>query len=211
MNFDAVMAIVTGFEGDTEFMYRDTSDAGLITIGVGHQLGPPSAPLPEIFQLKFVHDTHGAATRQDVQADIDALAKLPHGAHYRAHYYKNPPTIVGSGVKLTLPTAERRHLLRQDLKYFVDRLRMEFYRFDSFPEPAQEALLDMAFNLGFERAKHPKHPGLWGYPILLRAVRERRWTDAAAQCHRRGPSEGRNHWTELQFKEAARVDRSVIR
>ena len=67
-------------------------------------------------------------------------------------------------------------------------------KWNTYAEPAQEALFDMAFNLGLG--------GLKKFPHMLRAVDAGDWATAAAQCHREGISEERNRATAALFLQA---------
>ncbi len=69
---------------------------------------------------------------------------------------------------------------------------------EPFPDPAQAAMLDMAFNLGVS--------GLMKFSKLCSAALSGDWATAAAECHRKGISEERNHWTEQMFQRAAIID-----
>jgi lysozyme len=86
-------------------------------------------------------------------------------------------------------------LLAADIASFEGQLAAELPNWNSYPEPAQEALFDMAFNLGLN--------GLKKFPSMLAAVDAGEWETAAAECHRRGINEDRNQQTAALFRQAA--------
>jgi len=67
---------------------------------------------------------------------------------------------------------EAEHLLDNDLTVVVEELRGALSFFGALDETRQVVLVDMAFNLGIVR--------LMGFKLMLAAVREARWNDAAA-------------------------------
>jgi len=82
-----------------------------------------------------------------------------------------------------------------DIERFEDALRAQLPAWDTYPEPAQLALFDMAFNLGVS--------GLFRkFPKMIAAVRARDWATAAAQCHRNGIQDARNEETADLFRQA---------
>jgi GH24 family phage-related lysozyme (muramidase) len=81
-----------------------------------------------------------------------------------------------------------------DVTTFEAQLLKVLPNWHSYPGPAQEALFDMAFNLGLG--------GLLKFPTLLKAVNEGDWATAAAQCHRRGIQNARNQATAALFLQA---------
>ena len=68
--------------------------------------------------------------------------------------------------------------------------------FDAFPAQAQEALLDMAFQLGARGLVNK-------FPHLVASVKARDWKTCAVQCHRAGIQEWRNVATADLFRHAA--------
>jgi GH24 family phage-related lysozyme (muramidase) len=74
--------------------------------------------------------------------------------------------------------------------------------FPLFPELAQEALLDMAFQLGAG--------GLMSkFPHLALAAKAQDWQSCADQCHRAGIQEWRNTATADLFRRAAGVSNAT--
>ena len=84
----------------------------------------------------------------------------------------------------------------QDVDAFRVALRSLLPEFDQYPAPAQEALLDMAFQLGAE--------GLIDkFPHLISSVKASDWKTCSVQCHRAGIQEWRNVATADLFRRAA--------
>src|SRR6185369_8603303 len=108
---------------------------------------------------------------------------------------------------------------------FLPQLRRYFKGFDSFPLPAREALIDMAYNMGVGSDEHTvkakkkgeedkvvKARGLASYKNLVRAVRAGDWQTASLHCWRKPSNaahpehaEARNAWTKKRFEEAERL------
>ena len=80
------------------------------------------------------------------------------------------------------------------MESFENQLAAALPKWHTYPEPVQEALFDMAFNLGLG--------GLKKFTTLLHAVNTGDWATAAAQCHRIGISEERNRATAALFLQA---------
>lgn len=188
MDYDAAIKMIAQFEGDIPYMYLDTK--GNVTVGVGHNIGRPATCVTAATSLGFVRkDTGASATREEVAADLAALRGLPYGQKFPAEYY-------APHIKLELPAAVRRRLLRADLGTYVADLHDRFPRFDTFPECAQLALLDMDFNLG------PKFDEFVNLSAAANATPPR-WEACAKECHRKGPNEARNAATKELFHRAA--------
>ena len=64
--------------------------------------------------------------------------------------------------------------------------------YDSFPLPAQVALLDMIYNLGAG--------GLGKFQQMKSVIEAGQWEEAAGQCRRAGIQQARNDWAAGQFR-----------
>jgi hypothetical protein len=86
-----------------------------------------------------------------------------------------------------------------------------FAGFDSYPLPAREALIDIAYNAGvgdeekIVGGKTHKATGLHAFRHLRQAVESGDWLAAARASHRSSSRETRNKWTRELFEEAARI------
>ncbi len=168
-------------EGVVPHLYLDT--LGLVTCGVGHMIPNPNA----MAGIPMVHPTGEEASLVDKVTEwyrVKALepARLP--AYYAAN------------TSLRMTPEAITTLQDEDVDGFRQGLRSLLPGFDQFPEPAQEALLDMAFQLGAK--------GLIDkFPHLVASVKARNWQACAAECHRAGIQEWRNVATADLFHRAA--------
>jgi type VI secretion system secreted protein VgrG len=87
-------------------------------------------------------------------------------------------------------------LLESDIAGMEAGVSANFQNYDAYPVQAQDALLDMAFNLGV-------HGLVAHFPRLKAAAEAQDWNTCAAQCHRNGISDSRNQKTVALFHEAA--------
>ena len=144
-------------EGLTTWMYLDTANPPVVTCGIGHAL----FTLEDCLALPW--DQPEATVRYDYRG---ILGKPP---GYKAGWYEQFTTS-------RLPEIFIRELVERDIDRQVKILRSHFPQFRDYPEPVEEALSDMAFNLG------GNFPRSW--PQFSQAVRNEDWTRAAAECHR---------------------------
>ena len=170
------LAKLEHFEGSIPWMYLDT--VGKVTVGVGLMLPDTAAAQ----RLPFT-STAGPATTIEIAAEFSRVQAMPMGRP--AQFYHHPAA-------LQLAQAEIDSLLRTVLLGFEGELRAALPAYDSYPQGAKLALLDMAYNLGPAGLLH-------GYPHLINAVRDNNWAQAAAACFRHGPGAERNQWTRLMF------------
>jgi hypothetical protein len=163
-------------ESPTTWMYLDTADPPVVTCGIGHAL----------FILEDCLALPWNQPKAVVERDYQTIAGKPPG--YRAEWYEQFTTARLTGIFV-------RELLEQDIARHVSILRGQFPRFKDYPPEAQEALADMAFNLG------GNFPKTW--PLFSRAVRNEDWEMAAACCHRKDISDQRNQDTSALFLAAS--------
>ena len=163
-------------ESLTTWMYLDTASPPVVTCGIGHAL----------FTIEDCLALPWDQPRNVVRQDYQTIAGKPPG--YRAEWYRQFTTS-----RLTEIFA--RALLDRDIERQVKILRGHFPRYGEYPEPAQEALDDMAFQLG------GNFPRTW--PQFSQSVRNEDWSRAAACCHRKDISEQRNRDTAALFLAAS--------
>lgn len=178
MNLESVKARLRRFEGSIPHMYKCTGDK--VTIGVGHAMQDSDAAC----KLAWIVNGGSAAPAQ-VKADfakVDAAAKGRVASSY------------ASLTTCRLSSADIDRLMEEDIPSYAAQARKVVPDFDSLPEPAQEALFDMVFNLG--------QAGLSKFAKLLAAVAARDWQKAAAECHRKGIPDDRNDETVRLFRLA---------
>lgn len=174
------LAKLKQFEGCVPWMYLDT--VGKVTVGVGTMLPDPQAAAALPFQL-----TGAATSAEQVIAEFHRVTAMPPG-HLPA-FYRHPDS-----PQLPMDSIEDR--LRSVLVAFEMELRQHLPRYNTLPDRAKLALLDMAYNLGVSGLVR-------GYPRLLAAIFAGNWKEAGAECLRHGISSERNAWTRLEFLAAA--------
>jgi GH24 family phage-related lysozyme (muramidase) len=179
MNSASVIARLKQFEGYVSHMYRCTG--GEVTIGAGHAI-------PAAADARRLSWSIGGvpATPEQAHSDFAVIAAAPMGL------------VAGGYEKLTqcrMSADDIDALLLADVALFEAKLAAVLPGWAAYPEPAQEALFDMGYNLGVG--------GLLKFHQLLAAVDAGQWTTAAAQCHRMGIGDARNRETANLFLQAA--------
>jgi GH24 family phage-related lysozyme (muramidase) len=169
-------------EGNISHMYLDT--VGRVTVGVGHMM--PSVQAAQT--IDFVNrQSQQQATSQQIADDFKSVSRQqPALAASRYQQF----------TKLELTASGIDNLLSADIAAMETGVRSEFGDYDAYPEPAQDGILDMAFNLGVTGlVKH--------FPAFKAAAERKDWNTCAVQCHRNGISEARNEKTKELFLRAA--------
>lgn len=182
-SFEEIKVLIVASEGNKSFMYLDSK--GYVTVGIGNML--PSAAVAR--ELRFITQATGyKATTEEIDADYASVAAQKKGKS--ANFYR-------SFTKLDLPDVEVNDLFRSRVAEFQTQLRRVFPKYDSYPSPAQLALLDMVFNMGTGslRSKFPK---------MTKSVQSEDWATAATECHRPESNPVRNATTEELFQQAAK-------
>jgi GH24 family phage-related lysozyme (muramidase) len=99
------------------------------------------------------------------------------GKNHAASYYE-------SLTRCRMGETEIAELCASDIDLFEDQLREALPFWDTYHELAQQALFDMAYNLGVA--------GLMKFPKMLFAVDEGDWETAAVESRRNGIPDERN-------------------
>jgi hypothetical protein len=158
--------------------------AGNVTTGLGHRLPNADAAL----MLAWRHRGSGAAaTPGEIRAAFDQIRAQGPG-HRSIAYRFTSDLVLAAGVAADLAAARIEHELLPGLRYV-------FAGFDRYPLPAQRALVDMAYDLGFT--------GLGKFRNLVAACARGDFATAAEQCHRRTARQIRNTATKILFRQAA--------
>lgn len=169
-------------EGRIPHMYLDT--VGRVTLAVGHMI----ATAADSEQLSMqVRDTGAVATAAQIANDFNQVQSQQPGM--AAGHYRQFTT-------LDMADADIDRLLDQDIAGMEAGVAAHFAAYPTFPEPAQDALLDMAFNLGVNGL-------LKKFPKLTAAAAAQDWNTCAAECKRVGISDDRNQKTKELFLQAA--------
>jgi GH24 family phage-related lysozyme (muramidase) len=185
------IAMIAKGEAFINWMYLDS--LSYVTIGYGTML--PDADAAVGVDLR--HPNKRLATADEKRAEWRRLRAIsPAGAerNYSAQSYRKDATLF-----IMESEADRLRLLKLD--GFIVDLRNLYPRFDTFPEDAQVALMDMVYNLGptklrkqfknFGRAiNNPKGPD---------------WKRAALESNRPQLSAERNKDVKDLFLSAARI------
>lgn len=167
-------------EGRIPHLYLDS--LGLVTCGVGHLVSSAAG----MTNIPMYTPSGAPATFEQKKAEWERVKVLE--PNRLPSYYAQRTT-------LRMRDADIDNLKDVDLAYFKDALRRRFLGFDEFPGGVQEALLDMAFQLGAGGLVQK-------FPKLVQAVKERDWAACAADCHRAGIQEWRNEATSALFRQA---------
>lgn len=175
MDRTSAAARLKKFEGSTSYMYRCTG--GEVTIGVGHAI------LDAARAQALLWD--GAPASDAIAAEFSRIAAAEKGLP--AARYENL-----TQVRLSADNIEK--LLQADIDAFAASLAAQLPAWTGYPEPAQQALFDMAYNLGIG--------GLLKFRKLLAACAAGDWAAAATQCRRNGIGDGRNSETIALFRQA---------
>jgi GH24 family phage-related lysozyme (muramidase) len=179
MDLTIVIPRLQRFEGCEPHMYLCTG--GKVTVGIGHAIETPAeaVPLPWTINGRPAADT-------EIQTDYASIAAARMDLAAPAYA---PLT------QCRMAPADINVLVAADVARFEAKLAAALPNWSTYPEPVQEALFDMGFNLGVD--------GLLKFPSLLAAVNAGQWAEAAAQCHRRGIGDTRNQQTAALFLQAA--------
>ena len=182
MNISNVKAMLLANEGRVSYLYRCTG--GKVTIGVGHACESTS----DACKLPMVTAAGSPAAATEIANAYAAVSSAPLGL---------PAKDYRSLSELNLPEDAIDQLWSDDISTFTTSLRKNIPNFDTYPDPAQDALFDMAYNLGIG--------GLLRYHNLLAACRAGDWDRAATESVRPGISDERNKATAALFLQAKTV------
>lgn len=178
--------VVPRWEGNIDYLYLDSDDPPNATTGQGHLIASLTASLA----LPWKKPDGTVASTADITADWTRIMAMP-GGHVAA-FYKSPDG-------LTLLQSDIDALTVQSVTAMNAPLRILFPAFDSFPLPAQTAIVDMVYGLGIGKLQR-------SYPKFCAAVNAQDWAIAAVQCGRNVSMAAfvpRNQWTSQQFLAAA--------
>jgi GH24 family phage-related lysozyme (muramidase) len=194
------------WEGNKPFMYL--CSAGYVTTGIGNKL----ANAQEAIALPWQHEATGLpATPAEIRTAFERVAAMT--AEFRR---EDPKALNPFAAKhyekvsdLVLPDGAANQLAVDRLeKDFLKGLRRLFPGFDGYPQPAQRALVDMAYTLGVNGLETK-------FPSVVKACRDRKFADAAKYSHRKVKAtngrngDERNVATRNLLLEAARLTSSV--
>lgn len=180
MNATPVIERLRLFEGSVPYMYRCTG--GEVTVGVGHAILKPEDAL----FLNWQQIATSLRPPDDlIEADYRKVFQSPKGQIAKAY---EPLTTC------RMSDAAINQLADADVAIFCAQIDRQLPGWEEYPEPAQEALFDMAFNLGIA--------GLRKYVKMLGACSKGDWDTAAAESRRNGVPNTRNEAIRQLFLDA---------
>jgi GH24 family phage-related lysozyme (muramidase) len=189
-NTNGFLRDLANHEGRKEWPYLDTN--GNVTTAVGHLVKGAEA----FAGLGWVNKATGApAAPQEIKQGWDTLQTLKgqgkFGNHFTAEWFKNK-----TGLALPDPTVNDIYV--KDVRSHADGVRksMGAAKFDAAPQAAQEAIIDMAYQLGPGFLTN----GVW--PKFSAAVDRGDWKAAADECRRPEANADRNTWTRNKLLSA---------
>ena len=191
------IALLAKGEGLVNFMYLDSKSR--VTIGYGTML--PDAASATAIDLR--HPNKQPAKPEEKRAEWERLRKIsPAGTdrNYSAQSYRKD-------AKLFIMESEADRLRLLKLDCFIAELRIAYPGFDTFPEDAQVAMMDMVYNLGGGGITKK-------FPKFTRAVNNPKgpdWKTAALESNRPDLSPERNKDVKDLFLSAARIAESEAR
>lgn len=178
-------------EGKVAWMYLDT--VGKVTVGIGHMIPSADAAVA----LPFVDRSGGAASPDAIRSAFATVqgAQSLVGRVAAAFQGLTPLRLDEAGIAA---------VFAGDFGSIVGRTRALLQAvgggLDSYPDPAQLAVIDMAFNLGPD-GLYSKFPS-----FRTKGLAPRAYDVAAQQCKRGGISDARNQWTFDQLMAAAKIE-----
>lgn len=179
-------------EGRYSWMYLDTRRN--VTVGIGHRVANSAAAEA----LPFVEEETGQpATRDSIRAAYAAVRDA-------GHLTRNGADAFAAITTVRLPRAAVQTVYDRDFTDIVEPTRSNLRTvgggLDSYPLPAQLAIVDMAFNLG--------PSGLYNEFTRFRneGLAQRDFNVAARESRRRDIGERRNARTRNLLLEAARIE-----
>lgn len=181
----ALKALLRSNEGEIPHLYLDSY--GFVTIGVGHKFESRDELL--LVEGWVCRTTRQPAASDQILAEWDNVIRVKSGL--LAERY-------AEWTRLDLLPESIDHLLDRDIAEKELSVRMAFPPYTTFPAPAQDALLDMAFNLGVNGL-------VMKFPHLRAAALSNPpdWQRCAAECRRAAPvSDARNTATRNLFESA---------
>lgn len=181
---DTFTSHIADWEGSVDHMYLDSADN--VTVGQGKLLNTAE----DAVALPFRDRASGnPASKDEIRDEFDIIDAMEGSQDIPASDYE-PYTL------LYLTESEVDRLVIDHMKDDFDDMLRLFPDFGNFPLSAQVALWDMIYNLGPGKLKSE-------FPMMLQAIEDGKWAEAAEQSHRKGPSEERNQFVYDLFMDAA--------
>lgn len=184
----AALALIGPFEGRIPWMYLDTTSH--VTCGVGNMLPNVDAAQALIWHVRGSGEEASSIDIEDDYRRVSGAVPGMAAAAYKAL------------TRCELASHEIERLFGRRVDEFALQLEKIFHGFPTFPQPAQLAMLDMAFNLG--AAALPRK-----FPMLTKAINAENWPAAAFHCLRPQSRDSRNAAVRALFEAAANEGREI--
>ena len=178
--FEALKQRLWVSEGKVPHLYLDT--LGLVTCGVGHMV-PSAEAMQEVEMVGGDEGIVGMDAKVREWAIVKSLKPAMLPSYYAAH----------TSLRMTPKAIDE--LQNEDMLGFYNGLCHVFEDFPQLPLPAQEGVMDMAFQLGVQ--------GLVGkFPKFTQSIHQHDWETAQKECYRVGIAQWRNDLTKALFLQA---------
>lgn len=179
---------LTKWEGAIPWLYLDTDDPPNVTVGLGILVESSAVAQTMQFYNKLAKRPATVAEIASEFARVRAMKGSLIATRYQGY----------NGIEL-LPDEVVRLAKAKLVSRYLPSLVKSIPTFYSLPWPAQQGLVDIAWNAG----------SLAGFPSLVKACIASKWDVAAVQSHRAEPPKGRtrkerNDWTQALFASCAR-------
>ena len=170
-----------GFEEFIAYLYLDTK--GKVTLGYGHMV-PSATDMDDI-------------TMSDGGAAATSAAKRGAWTTIKGKNAGSLPSSYEQYTTVRITKSDAESLLKDDLNQAATDLSSRFADLDSYPDAAQDALLDMMFNIGKTKFTQAK------WKNLFASVNAKNWKTAADESHRTDLPDDRNDAIKQLFLDAA--------
>lgn len=189
LDLNRIFEAIVKEEGFTTYMYLDTSTRGnksKVTIGYGKMIGSSE----ESTKIPFEIDGKAASATQ-IKEDWNKVYNSVSGVNtYRHTYFESKSTI-----RITKYTAKQ--LTIEHIRSDLQNARKRFPDFDKYPVLAQEAILDMSYNLGFSTT------GIDKFPTFSQYIKAKDFLSAAKESNRPQLKDSRNIHVKQLLEAAA--------
>ncbi|WP_201581123.1 hypothetical protein [Psychrobacter glacincola] len=182
LDLNKVFEAIIKEEGFYNHMYLDSAEPkSLVTVGYGKMLSSAD----EATKYSFYFGNLSATDAQIKQAWRTVYNLVQGRNNNRASYFESLTTI-------RMTEEDAKAITLAHIQGNLDSAREAFSEFDNYPVPAQEAILDMAYNLGISST------GISKFPSFNRHLKNKDFASAATESNRPQLRNSRNvHVREL--------------
>ena len=168
-------------EGIKEHAYLDSKK--ILTIGIGNNV----SKLENFMALNLIDAKNGHTLSNAEKETLHSqmMTDIKAGTFSEKNYSQ-----------YHVPISEMESKFNQQLEQSYHELERKIPDFQTLPIPAQQALLDMQFNIGTPKFSQTE------WPKLFAAVVNKDWATAAQESHRKDIQQSRQDWTYNKFLQA---------